>query len=76
MDRGLRIRYRVECALAALSSAALLITLVVPDWLEHVTGSEPDGGNGGTEWGIAAGLAAGTALVLMLARRHRRALHH
>jgi hypothetical protein len=74
MDRGLRIRYRVEYALAALCSAALLITLAVPDWLEHVTGSEPDGGNGGTEWGIAAGLAVGTALALMLARRDRKAL--
>ena len=74
MDRGLRIRYRVECVLAVVSGAALLLTLVLPNWLEHVTGVEPDGGSGGTEWGIAAGLAVGTALVLMLARRHRRAL--
>jgi hypothetical protein len=74
MDRGLRFRYRVECALAAISGAAMLLTLLVPTWFERTTGLEPDGGSGGTEWGIVAGLAAGTALVLTLARRDRRAL--
>lgn len=72
--RSLAIRYRVECLLTVVSGVALLLAVVAPQWLEAVSGLEPDGGSGAVEWGLASVLAVSTTLWFLLARRHRRML--
>ena len=53
---GLRRRLRLEIVLAALSAVLCALTLVVPEWIEELTGGwEPDSGSGALEWIIAGG---------------------
>ena len=62
-------RFWLECSLAVVSGAALIVTFIWPRWIETIFGVEPDAGNGSAEWGVTVGLAVFTALFLMLARR-------
>jgi hypothetical protein len=70
------LRARIEVALAAFLGAATILTAVWPDWIEGLFGTDPDGGNGTTEWLIVAGLAVATLAVATLARRDLRVLRH
>ena len=63
-----RRRFWVEAGLAAVAAVTLILTVLRPDWIEAVSGLEPDGGNATVEWLItgalltvacAAGLLAG-----------------
>ncbi len=65
-------RARIEIVLAALLGAATILTAVWPDWIEGLTGFDPDGGNGSIEWLIVAVLAVATIVVAALARRDLR----
>lgn len=73
-SRSIAIRYRLECLLTIVSGVALLLAVVAPQWLEAVSGLEPDGGSGAVEWGLASALAVSTAMWFLLARHHRRML--
>lgn len=53
----LRARTWVATILSLLSLALLVITAVVPDWIEVVFGADPDQGNGSVEALITVGLA-------------------
>jgi len=64
----------LECLLTIVSGVALLLAVVAPQWLETVSGLEPDGGSGTVEWGLASALAVSTAMWFLLARHHRRML--
>lgn len=46
---NVRGRFWVESALAALTGALAILTLVSREWLEAF-GLDPDGGNGAAEW--------------------------
>jgi hypothetical protein len=48
--RALRGQFWIECFLAVSSSALLLLTVVVHDWIEVVFGIDPDQGDGSGEW--------------------------
>ena len=50
----------------------LLVSVVVPDWIEEVTGFSPDGGSGALEFAIPAVLFAVAALSAFAARRDYR----
>ena len=73
MDR-LRKRLRLEIVLAGVAVALGALTLVFPEWVEALTGWEPDAGSGAAEW-IVSGIFLAAALVLaILARRDYRRL--
>ena len=59
----------IEVALAIISAACLAATLIWPHWIEDLTGLEPDGGDGSTEWGWAIGFGLATILFAVAVRR-------
>ncbi len=74
MERKLRWRWRIEATLAGVGVALFLLTLVVPEWIEAVTGLEPDAGSGTLEFVIAAACLLAAVVSAVLARRDRRRL--
>jgi hypothetical protein len=72
MER-LRARVRIEVVLAVISAALCVLTLVFPEWIEELTGLEPDAGSGALEW-LAAGvfLVAAVAAAVSARRDYRR----
>jgi hypothetical protein len=64
--------------LAVISAVLCVLTLVFPDWIEELTGLEPDAGSGALEWIIAGIFLAAAIVSATLARRdyRRLAAHH
>lgn len=60
----------VESVLAALAAALGALTLFVPDWIEVVTGLDPDAGSGAVEILIAVALFAVAGVAAWAARTH------
>lgn len=56
MRRNIGRLFWAETGLAAISGILALITLVFPDWIEFVSGWDPDQHDGSVEVLIAAGL--------------------
>ena len=67
-----RRRFWIEVALTTGSALLLLLTAAVPDWIEVLSGVEPDGGDGSLERGLVAVLVACTVLFAVLARAEWR----
>ena len=67
-----KARLWLETALAAVSGVLGLLTLVTRDWIEGVTGWDPDHHNGSLEWIIVAGLLLIAVGLGLQARRHWR----
>ena len=68
---------RVSALEACLAVSALVLaclTLLVPAWIEALTGWDPDRGSGGAEWLIAGALALCAGAAALAARRRLRAL--
>jgi ABC-type thiamin/hydroxymethylpyrimidine transport system permease subunit len=77
MER-LRRRLRIEVVLAVISAVLCVLTLVFPQWIEELTGLEPDAGSGALEW-VIAGIFLVAAVVsgVLAGRDYRRlAAHH
>lgn len=66
MNKAVRIRFWCESGLAMLSGSLAVLTLFWRDWIEALTGFDPDHHNGSLEWAIVAGLAV-IAIVLAVA---------
>jgi ABC-type thiamin/hydroxymethylpyrimidine transport system permease subunit len=73
MER-LRRRLRIEVVLAVISAALCVLTLVIPQWVEELTGLEPDAGSGALEWIIAGVFLLAAAVCAVMARRDYRRL--
>ena len=73
MER-LRMRLRIEVVLAVISAALCVLTLVFPEWIEELTGLEPDAGSGALEWIIAGVFLVAAVVSAVLARRDYRRL--
>ena len=68
------IRLWSELALGAITAACLLLTLVLPQWIEGIFGVDPDGGAGSTEQLLTISLAVAALALITLLRRDRRAI--
>jgi hypothetical protein len=53
---SVRMRFWVEAGLAALCGFLGILTLFTRDWIEALTGFDPDNHNGSFEWTIVAAL--------------------
>jgi len=63
-----------EVRLAWAATVLSLLTLVVPEWIEVLTGLEPDGGSGSIEYVIAGGFLIAALMCAALAHRTYRRL--
>jgi hypothetical protein len=68
MKKAVRIRFWFEAGLAVLSGSLAIVTLFWRDWIEALTGFDPDHHNGSLEWAIVAGLAVISIVVALVAR--------
>ena len=69
-----KIRVRLETAIALLAGLLGVVTIFWHDWIEALTGWDPDHHNGSFEWLIVAGLLVIAAAMGTVARRHWRLL--
>jgi hypothetical protein len=58
-----RARFYVESALAVAFALATGLLLWHPDWIEVLTGADPDHGSGAAEWELV--IVSGTAALLL-----------
>jgi hypothetical protein len=72
METAIRSRFWLELALSPACGLAAVVTLFWRDWIEAVTGFDPDHHNGSFEWMIVAGLGLAALLVGRAARREWR----
>jgi hypothetical protein len=68
MTSNVRMRFWVEAGLAALCGFLAILTLFTRDWVEALTGFDPDNHNGSFEWVIVAAVFL-VCLVLSVAAR-------
>jgi hypothetical protein len=64
------LRIRVEAATAVLAGALGIVTVFWHDWIEALTGWDPDQHDGSAEWLIVALLLAVAVAMGTVSRRH------
>jgi hypothetical protein len=72
MQASPRLRFWFEAGLALLSGFLAVLTLFLRDWIEVLTGVDPDHHNGSLEWIVVAGLGVACVLVGIAARHEWR----
>jgi hypothetical protein len=72
MKSAVRIRFWLEAGLAVQSGSLAIVTLFRRDWIEALTGFDPDHHNGSLEWVIVAGMAVISMVVALVARAEWR----
>jgi hypothetical protein len=70
----LKRRFNIEAGLTVITAALTILTLISKEWIELLTGWDPDNGNGAVEWGIVVVLAAVAVGLALRARSDWRAL--
>lgn len=74
MRRNLPARFWFEAITGVVGLALFILTLFSREWIEALTGWDPDGGSGSLEIALAVGLLAVSAISMFAARRdYRRA---
>jgi len=69
-----KTRVVLETAIALLAGLLGVVTIFWHDWIEALTGWDPDQHNGIAEWLIVAGLLVVAVAMGTVARRHWRPL--
>lgn len=64
------LRVRLEAAIAVFAGALGILTVFWRDWIEALTGQDPDHHNGSVEWLAVAALLAVAVAMGALSRRH------
>ena len=64
----LKLRARIESGLAVVTAALFILTLISREWIEALTGWDPDHGNGSLEWVIVAVLLVAAVALSVRAR--------
>ncbi len=72
MPSGLRHRFWLESISGSVSGILAIITVFWHDWIEVVSGTDPDSGSGSAEWLAVLVLFLLTAALAMAARREWR----
>lgn len=72
--RWLLALFWAEVVLAVASAVLAVATAVHPDWIESLTGLDPDAGSGSVEWAITLILALAAVALAVGARFTRSAL--
>ena len=65
-------RARAEAVLGTVAALLAIATALWPNWIEGLTGLEPDGGSGETEWVLVAGFLVVVIAAGLMARRDFR----
>jgi hypothetical protein len=64
----------LESAVASMSAVLGIVTIFWPDWIEAVTGADPDRHGGAVEWAVVVMLAVLAGVSAVAARRDFRRL--
>jgi hypothetical protein len=72
MRSGLRHRFWLESIPGSVAGLAAIITVLRHDWIEVVSGMDPDRGNGAAEWLVVSVLLALTVALAAGARHEWR----
>lgn len=70
----LKVRARLEMAVALAAGILGLVTIFWSDWIEMLTGFDPDQHNGSVEWLLVAVLLVVAVAMGLVARRDWRLL--
>jgi hypothetical protein len=70
-----RKRFYAETTLAILATTVGVLTSFWPEWIEALTGLDPDAHSGSAEWLIVAGLFLVAAVSAAVARREYLRAH-
>ena len=74
MRRRLKARFTAEVVLGLASLGLAILTAINAEWIEALTGLEPDAGSGALEWAIVIVLAVTATVLGALAVRDGRRL--
>jgi len=69
-----KVRVRLEVAVALCAGILGLLTIFWHDWIEALTGQDPDHHNGSAEWIVVVGLLAVAVAMGFAAHRHWKLL--
>jgi hypothetical protein len=72
--RPSKVRAQLEAAVALCAGILGILTIFWHDWIEALTGWDPDHHNGTVEWIIVIALLAVSVAMGLAARRHWRLL--
>jgi hypothetical protein len=72
--RWLLVLFWAEVVLATASAVLAVATAIHPDWIESLTGLDPDAGSGSAEWAVTLILALAAIALAVGARFTRSAL--
>ena len=72
MRDSIRRLFWVEAGLATITGLLAVSTAIAPDWIEFVSGFDPDRDDGSAEWLIVAGSCLVTFVLIVVAKKEWR----
>ena len=72
MESSVRARFWLEAGLSSGAGILAILTVIWRDWIEGLTGLDPDRHSGSVEWAIVVGLLLVSVLVALAARAEWR----